>query len=1445
MTQSTPMSTLQEVEAWLATLTPGSSVDVSASLFQSDIVAALFALLPDADPIALTVTSASSATATLTGTATVLGEGGTTATFQFTQPATELVLELTLTPPTSVAWSLVKKLTVGFEGLTAQLVPNPDLGVVALDFQATVAAGTNGGLKIPVDLTVPSFDGEWLLSAGTVQIGQLTEDALSAIAGGNSLLDILPPGDFQDLSYFTLTGLEIAFDQAQDTCSLIRVGLAYTPPPPGWTFFGGNFTVTEIDLGFTVFEPLTDPTVQAQLDAKMSIGGTLFDVGGSFPDKAVFAELGAGSALNVTQVLTFLHVPLPKGFPPKIDITTLAFVFFTADDTFDFQLGIDKPVPIIGDASLDSFFFEIGTTYDSSTQSFSPTGSLLSQFTIGKTTLLLAGTYSASGVTLEGEAYDVPIGDVVTKLAKEFGISSVPAPVEKLQLKKLTAGVDTTQSKFSFLCEGTTGTSFADVDADLTVTIDVIYASSKFSATFTGDLVLTTSAGTRLEFEVTFSTDHADTWITAEYKGAALGLADLADALKFPLPHDIPSDLDLGLSAVGFFYDFTGGGLVVGAKSDNYGLATLASLPVSGTRQFFFVLDTDKEFSLSNLPLVGHELAQIENVSISDLQAIIATTTVDATQAKTVDDEIAKLKSAQYPKLPDVGITGKFILSAQLMVGTEPLPLNVSLAGGQSKALVAAAGAQPARPAAPAADAGSATWFNVQKSFGPVSIQRIGVLYQSSTQALWFELDADLAFGPLALSLVGLGVGSPLETFSPKFSIQGLGVSFSKPPLEVAGGLVNLAPPGATYIEFEGGLVVGTPEFTLQAFGYYGNPQGFSSMFVFGDIAYPFGGPPAFFVTGVALGFGYNSALRVPTIDEVASFPFVAVLPTSTHPDPNIFGKNPTPVDVLNVIQQQKWVTDQAGSLWFAAGVTFTSFELVLGEALVTVEAGDELVIALVGTAAAQFPQPVDQTSGQVYANVELDILIRLAPTEGVFSAQAQLAKSSFVLDKACVLTGGFAFFIWFGDNPHAGDFVLTLGGYNPGYTPPSYYPAVPPVGFHWSIDDSITVSGGAYLAITPAVLMAGGRLAATYQAGNLKAWFDAHADVLIRWKPFWIDAGIGIVVGASYKVDLAFTSFTVSVELGCDLELWGPPTGGTVTVDWYVIKFTIGFGQSKTQAPAIKGWSDVEAMLPNTAPAQQPRNVVALTPTDGLMPQTTSPPPSDAALAAANGDSAGSGVWTVRGSRFAFDTSTSIPVTAATVGGSHSFNGDQFDVHPLGWTGVTSTYGVTITDDKGGDFSSRFQAARTTRNAPASLWGSPPEDNGKPQVPVPDQQLVPGQFLGVSIQVVPPEIGASVGSIDVEANLSTSALDLPGAELPLSGSAQPVGDLPVNSQTTVATIANPSTGIASTNITATRTAIYDALSGLGYVPSGCDDPMTDFAAEVDCALAAEPLLVS
>lgn len=57
--------------------------------------------------------------------------------------------------------------------------------------------------------------------------------------------------------------------------------------------------------------------------------------------------------------------------------------------------------------------------------------------------------------------------------------------------------------------------------------------------------------------------------------------------------------------------------------------------------------------------------------------------------------------------------------------------------------------------------------------------------------------------------------------------------------------------------------------------------------------------------------------------------------------------------------------------------------------------------------------------------------------TQGYFAATAILSKNSYVLTPDCHLTGGFAFSLWFGDNPNAGQFVITLGGYHPAFQVP------------------------------------------------------------------------------------------------------------------------------------------------------------------------------------------------------------------------------------------------------------------------------------------------------------------------------------------------------------------------------------------------------------------------
>jgi hypothetical protein len=128
--------------------------------------------------------------------------------------------------------------------------------------------------------------------------------------------------------------------------------------------------------------------------------------------------------------------------------------------------------------------------------------------------------------------------------------------------------------------------------------------------------------------------------------------------------------------------------------------------------------------------------------------------------------------------------------------------------------------------------------------------------------------------------------------------------------------------------------------------------------------------------------------------------------------------------------------------------------------------------------------------------------------------------------------------------------------------------------------------------------------------------------------------------------------------------------------------------------------------------------------------------------------------------------------------------------------------------------------------------------------VPSASEQLVANQIVGVAVNVNPPQIGASAGAIDVVVNLSVTNLSEPGANLPLSNSAQPAGDVPVNSPATVAAIADPNQGIASTAMQSARAAILGGLQSIGYAPDTANDPMTNFSNGAGCAFAAEPLLV-
>jgi hypothetical protein len=469
---------------------------------------------------------------------------------------------------------------------------------------------------------------------------------------------------------------------------------------------------------------------------------------------------------------------------------------------------------------------------------------------------------------------------------------------------------------------------------------------------------------------------------------------------------------------------------------------------------------------------------------------------------------------------------------------------------------------------------GGTVWFPVQQRFGPVSCQKIGVRFDTSGSPLLdLIFDGGVELGGLSVYLDQLSVGIPLaqvdDLSAYSLDLQGMDVSFTAPGIEISGGLLKTVPQGGG-VEYDGQALLKAGGLAINALGSYATlPGGGTSLFVFAWLNEPLGGPACFYVTGLAAGFGYNRALKIPAMSEVQTFPLVAGLS-----NPSLLGGGaPTPAAALTAIES--WVPPERGEYFVAAGVQFTTFDVVNTNALVVVEFGQQLTVAVLGISTLKQPQ-----AGPTWVYAELDIEAVVQPDQGVFQASAVLAPGSYVITPDAHLTGGFAFYAWWDPSIHAGDFVFTLGGYHPAFNPREWYPQVPRLGINWQFDSSTSLVGGAYFALTPAAMMAGADLQLTYSDGNLKAWLKAQCDAILFWKPFYLIATASISVGVSYRISVLGISKTLSVEIGADFELWGPPVGFKVHVDWYVISFTIG--SRSPNPPTAITWDDFKGMLPS-----------------------------------------------------------------------------------------------------------------------------------------------------------------------------------------------------------------------------------------------------------------------
>jgi hypothetical protein len=1158
-------------------------------------------------------------------------------------------------------------------------------------FQASCGGNIHGTVTLGEDFTVVIYFNTgtvWELAILPAQGDLLPAlDSLTNLIGGATFQQAVDAGLAAiGVSGIAITGVHIGFDYVNLSLSYLRI----------------EGSIEYLGATINVYVSASNFYQQNNLPS--------FTFGGSLAD---------GSAISIKYLAQY-YFQASDNFP---DVAVTAFTMTAApmESYYQLSMALEDHQFQVGPLSLNQFSFAIA--YNQGVVG----GSIVAAFHIGNDNQdeqnsedddeqsdgfditvsassdnVVSGGWQFEGKTNEGQL--IPIGDFIDYLASLFGVT-LPSYFADITLQDMLVAFNTGTGDFTFNITG--NFPLAGNPATMNVAIAIKNEGNSYSKLLTGELLIGTAV-----FNLTFSTDENATSFTATYadKQNPLTIEEIFADLGFDDAATIPQSLNLAFTDAGFVYNTKTNALALSGTAtnlftlpgedpaNNFGTAIFItdqpSTPPAAPRRYIFGVNVTLEINLSNLPLVGQAFSSEQTLSIRNLQVLMVSTNLSAADVATINGEIAPTHFA----LPAQGISSGISFSGEMNLGGTTTSVTAPIIA------TSVPSTPPVNPVLPPALPDNTHWITLQKSFGPVTFKRVGVLYQN--EQIFFKLDASLAFGGLGLTLDGLSVTSPLTNFAPSFHLDGLGISFIEGPLDIAGAFLavqldpNQYPAGGDYYEYDGGVTIMFEGFGFAAVGSYAKLGSFASLFVFGEIDAPLGGIPAFFITGLSGGFGYNSSLRIPAMNEVYSFPFVAGL---SNPDVlgGQNGKAPTPLDVLDVLQRsaKPWVTAKAGQDWLAVGISFTSYELVNSRALLLAEFGQTFEFALLGLATMQLPKGLPESSPEVFGYVELQLEAVFIPSEGFIGISAVLSPNSYLLDKSCHPTGGFALYMWV-SGEHAGDFALSIGGYHPSFSKPAWYPTVPPVGFNWPVSKEITIQGQAYCALTPAMIMAGGLLNANYQDGNLKAWFTAKADFLIGWQPFYYQASIGVSVGASYKVSVWGMSKTFSAEIGATLDLWGPQTGGTVTVNWTVISFTVNFGPAKSLQTTPLTWEQFAQSEQKLLPDSD--SILTLAVQGGLLAfdKDESQQPVET-------------TWIVRPSKFSFISNSAIPANTLQLTNPNAewtapVATNAINIRPMNKTGVVSTISLDIEQNNAPiDMSGWTVEARIT-NLPVALWGAP-----------------------------------------------------------------------------------------------------------------------------------------
>ncbi|MFE2752258.1 DUF6603 domain-containing protein [Actinosynnema sp. NPDC059335] len=471
-------------------------------------------------------------------------------------------------------------------------------------------------------------------------------------------------------------------------------------------------------------------------------------------------------------------------------------------------------------------------------------------------------------------------------------------------------------------------------------------------------------------------------------------------------------------------------------------------------------------------------------------------------------------------------------------------------------------------------------------------------------------IDAGFAYGPLGLEIIGFGLQVPFKTSDlvDFVTLTGIGVRADFAGFTVDGAVMWDQDARRRGIwKFDGLLAVTIPELlTFVLAGSYaqvsnpGEPT-YNSLFVFislSDFVLPLG-PVT--ITGFMLGGGFNSLLRMPKIDDIENFPFVSGLKSGRVLPPKNgekADKQESAAEVLKKLSsadESGWVSPCDGRHWAAGGLKLQLCEVVKCDALLVVEFGHGVAVVLLGVVKFEpLPKQDDKPSKLEIVKLVVQFEIGYDFDRHLLLCAFALTQDCFLLTKECKLSGGGALYVYTG-GPSGGQWVLALGGYNPGFKVPKSYPKVPRIALEASLCDSVLIRGEFYFAKTTDGIMAGMACSISEDGGWWRWWCSLHWDLWAEWHSFSLRFDVGVSLGISASINLGLFRVPVSIEIGVDISLWWlPEHGGHCEAHLWGLSIGGGWGVSwpETKERPKVPWTKFTRQLPKAVKVVRKKGV-------------------------------------------------------------------------------------------------------------------------------------------------------------------------------------------------------------------------------------------------------------